>query len=103
MTATLTIRVDDQLAELARDRAQEQGVSLNQYATDLLRAALDPASSGDLVESLRERLRRAGLNVPGSTSPGRSAHRPAPDVVAAAMQAAGKGRALSDIVSDGRG
>ena len=103
MTATLTIRVDDQLAELARDRAKEQGVSLNQYATDLLRAALDPASSGDLVESLRERLRRSGLDVPRTSAPSGSTPRPAADVVAAAMEAAGHGRALSDIVSDGRG
>jgi HicB family len=103
MTATLTIRVDDELAELARDRAQEQGISLNQYATDLLRAALDPASSGDLVESLRERLRRAGLDVPRPATPSGSAPRPAADVVADAMQAAGQGRSLSDIVADGRG
>jgi HicB family len=103
MTATLTIRVDDELAELARDRAQEQGISLNQYATGLLRAALDPASSGDLVESLRERLRRAGLDVPRPAVPRGSAPRPADDVVAAAMHAAGQGKPLSDIVSDGRG
>lgn len=81
----------------------EQGVSLNQYATNLLRAALDPESSGDAVESLRERLRRAGLDVPRTAAPSGSAPRPAADVVAAAMDAAGKGRALSDIVSDGRG
>jgi hypothetical protein len=102
MTATLTIRVDDQLADLARDRALEQGISLNQYATNLLRAALDPASSGDLVESLRERLRRAGLDVPPPATSG-AVQRPDSDVVAAAMDAAGKGRALSDIVSDSRG
>lgn len=103
MTATLTIRVDEELAGLARDRAQEQGVSLNQYATNLLRAALDPASNGDLVESLRERLRRAGLDVPRPTKPSGTVARPAAEVVAAAMTAAGNGRALSDIVSDGRG
>lgn len=103
MTATLTIRVDDELAELARDRAHEQGISLNQYATNLLRAALDPSSSGDLIESLRERLRRAGLEVARPTATRGSTPRPAPDVVAAAMRAAGNGTPLSDIVSDGRG
>ena len=103
MTATLTIRVDDELARLARDRAHEMGISLNQYATDLLRAALDPASSGDLVESLRERLHRSGLDVPRPAAPLDSVQRPACDVVAAAMKAAGEGRALSDVVSDGRG
>jgi plasmid stability protein len=60
LIGTLTIRVDDELAELVRNRAHEQGVSLNQFATNLLRAALDPESNGDAVESLRERLRRAG-------------------------------------------
>jgi HicB family len=103
MSATLTIRVDDELAELARDRAREQGISMNQYATNLLRAALDPMTSGDLVESLRERLRRAGLDVPRPTVPSGSTRRPAADVVADAMRTAGRGRALSDIVSDGRG
>lgn len=103
MTATLTIRVDDQLAELARDRAHEQGISLNQYATDLLRAALDPASNGDLVESLRERLRRAGLDVPRPSVRSGSTERPADDVVVAAMESAGHGKALADIVSDSRG
>lgn len=103
MTATLTIRVDDQLADLARNRALEHGVSLNQYTTNLLRAALDPASSGDLVESLRERLRRSGLDVPRPAKSSSVTQRPAADVAAAAMEAAGKGRALSDIVSDGRG
>ena len=102
MTATLTIRVDDELAELARGRAQEQGVSLNQFATDLLRAALDPSSSGDLVQSLRERLRRAGLDVPQSAAAGGSTPRPDPATVAAAMKAAGHGTPLSDIVSSGR-
>ncbi len=103
MTATLTIRVDEELAELARNRAHEQGVSLNQYATDLLRAALDPASNGDLVESLRERLRRSGLDVPRPKKPSGTVSRPGAEVVAEAMAAAGHGRALSDIVSDGRG
>jgi HicB family len=63
MTATLTIRVDERLAELAKRQALMEGVSLNQYTSDLLRAALDPASAGTLVESLRERLVRAGLTV----------------------------------------
>ncbi len=103
MTATLTIRVDDELAELARDRAHEQGVSLNQYATNLLRAALDPASTGDLVESLRERLRRSGLDVPRPAKASGSVPRPDNELVEAAMKAAGNGRALSDIVTDGRG
>ncbi len=102
MTATLTIRVEESLAELAKRQALIEGVSLNQYASDLLRAALDPASAGTLVESLRERLQHAGLTVlAGSGQP----QRPRPDAVAiaAAMEAAGKGTPLADIVADGRG
>ncbi len=102
MTSTLTIRVDDDLADLARDRAHEQGVSLNQYATSLLRAALDPASNGDMVEGLRERLRRAGLDVPRPSAVKGAKKRPTPDVVAEAMQAGGNGKSLSEYVSDSR-
>jgi HicB family len=102
MTATLTIRVDEGLAELAKRQALLEGVSLNQYASDLLRAALDPASAGTLVESLRERLQRAGLTVAtGSSRPSRP--RPHASALAAAMEAAGKGTPLSDIVAAGRG
>jgi HicB family len=101
MTATLTIRVDENLAELAKQQALIEGVSLNQYASDLLRAALDPASAGTLVDSLRERLQRAGLTVVARSS---QPSRPRPDASAlvAAMEAAGKGTPLSDIVADGR-
>jgi HicB family len=101
MTATLTIRVDESLAELAKRQALIEGVSLNQYASDLLRAALDPASAGTLVESLRERLLRAGLTVAaGNSQPSRP--RPDASAVAAAMEAAGKGTPLADIVAAGR-
>jgi HicB family len=103
MGATLTIRVDDQLAELARERARDQGVSLNQFANDLLRAALDPASNGDAVESLRERLRRAGLQVSRLAAPSETVQRPNSDLVTPAMSAAGRGQPLSDLVSEVRG
>jgi hypothetical protein len=103
MTATLTIRVDDALADLAKDRAREEGVSLNQYTADLLRAALDPAFEGDLVESLRERLRRSGLTVAKPPARPSDTPRPDPDVLTAAMESAGAGTPLSEIVSDGRG
>jgi HicB family len=102
MTATLTIRVDESLAELAKRQALIEGVSLNQYTADLLRAALDPASAGTLVDSLRERLQRAGLTVATGSS---KSSRPRPDAaaLAAAMEAAGKGTPLSDIVAASRG
>ena len=98
---TLTIRVDDSLALLAKEQAEREGVSLNQYAADLLRAALDPASAGTLIDSLRERLRRSGLTV---ATVGKSAATSRPDAstVAAAMEAAGQGTPLSEYVADGR-
>ncbi len=103
MTAILTIRVDDKLAGMAKERARREGVSLNQFATGLFQAALDPLSAGALIDSLRERLERAGVEVceraEGSTAP--PAH-PNPEVLAAAMKAAGKGTPLSEVVSAGR-
>lgn len=41
--------------------AEDAGVSLNQWATLVLRAAVDPALGGDEVERIRARLRRAGV------------------------------------------
>lgn len=103
MVSILTIRVDHELAELAKIRARDEGVSLNQYANDLLRAALDPASAGGLIDSLRERLRRAGLVVTPPAAVPSNSGRPDPTVVAAAMSAAGRGTPLSEFVSAGRG
>ena len=103
MSSILTIRVDRELAEMAKNRAREEGISLNQYANDLLRAALDPASAGGLVDSLRERLRHAGLVVPKPVAASGETERPDPAVVAAAMAAAGRGTPLSEFVSTGRG
>lgn len=99
--SVLTIRVDNELANAAKDRARQEGLSLNQFVDDLLRAALDPGTAGTLIDSLRERLLRAGLTVPAAPGPGplkldRS-------VVAAAMEAAGTGTPLSDIIVAGRG
>ena len=101
--ATLTIRVDDELATLAKDRARQEGVSLNQYTADLLRAALDPAAAGGLIDSLRKRLRRAGLTVPAPAAAPGSIRRPDQAALAAAMEAAGRGTPLSEIVAAGRG
>ena len=102
MTAILTIRVDDKLACMAKERAPREGVSLNQFGTGLFQAALDPRSAGALIDSLRERSERGGVEVceraPGSTPP---AH-PDPEVLAAAMKAAGKGTSLAEVVSAGR-
>lgn len=103
MTAILTIRVDDELARMAKERARREGVSLNQFATELFQAALDPRSAGALIDSLRERLERGGVEVcgraSGSTPP--PAH-PDREVLAAAMKAAGKGTSLAEMVSSGR-
>lgn len=43
MTTMLQARVDDRLADAARRRASDQGVSLSRYLTDLLRRDLAQA------------------------------------------------------------
>ena len=96
----LTLRIPDSLAEELRSAARARGESLNRFASAVLRAAVDPAFAGDEAQELRERLARAGLLVvaerPARARPGRRA-------VARARTAAGRGRPLSKLVSEGRG
>jgi hypothetical protein len=64
----------------------------------VLIAAVDPENTSDEVERVRERLRRAGL----LAKPTRMATRPDPEAVAAARRRAGKGKPLSEIISEER-
>lgn len=96
--AQMTWRTSEELLERVRRQAQEHGRSLNEWVTVVLSAASDPSSAGDEAQQLRERLARAGLLEEG----GPLATRPAPDRVAAARAAAGRGTSLADIVSSGR-
>lgn len=95
----ITLRVPDELADDLRAAAERDGKSMNAWATDLLRAALDPSYGDDEQERLRERLRRAGLLV---EAPRRRAERPGAEEVAIARRRAGRGTPLSDLVAEGR-
>ncbi len=96
----LTLRIPEPLGEELRSAARARGESLNRFATAVLRAAVDPAFAGDEATALRERLARAGLLV----APERAVRaRPSRKAVARARSAAGRGRALSKLVSEGRG
>jgi plasmid stability protein len=95
----LTLRVPDDLAADLTAVAAEHGQSVNAFATVALRAAVDPDAAGDEVERMRERLRRAGLEL---YTPTRAAVAPDPEAVAAARAALASGQMVSDIVSEQR-
>lgn len=94
----MTWRADDELIERARTSARASGRSLNAYVTDVLDAATNPDLIGDEATRVRERLAAAGILAPGGTP----RRRPAPTVVAKARRSAGRGTALSKIVSSER-
>jgi hypothetical protein len=96
--AQMTWRLDDVLLERVRHEAQRQGRSMNEYVTAVLDAATNPDLAGDDAARLRERIERAGLAVAGD-APRR---RPDPTQVTRARSAAGAGKPLSDLVSQGR-
>lgn len=95
----LTLRIDEELAHLLKRVAAAHGRSVNAYAGAVLRAAVDPDLAGDESERVRERLARAGLLADVTPVAG-----PGPDakVLERARQAAGRGRPLSEFVSEGR-
>lgn len=96
----MTWRTTEDLPERVRLQAREQGRSLNDWVTLVLRAASDPQHAGDQAQQVRERLRRAGLlELPDD----RTARR-APDAarLTAAPAAAGRGTPLSEVVTRGR-
>lgn len=97
----VTWRAPDALVNSVRRAAQAQGRSLNDYLTQLAKAATDPDLAGDDVERLRERLSRAGLLV--LPAGGRKRRRPDAAEVAQARREAGQGKTVSDLVTEGRG
>lgn len=97
--AQLTIRLDDQLAEVVRRVAGDEGESMNGWVVKVIRLATDPDHEPTGIERTRERLRRAGI-LAEPTGPPRP--RPDPDVLAKARAEAGRGRPLSDYVREDR-
>ena len=94
----MTWRTSDELLERVRRQAQEHGRSLNEWVTAVMSAASDPSSAGNEAQQLRERLARAGI-LEDAEAP---VPRPSRARVTAARAAAGRGTALSDIVTANR-
>jgi plasmid stability protein len=89
----LITRIDDELHEHLKRRAEDQGRSVNSLVTEILRAAISPP---DARTSLRDRMERRGLRVVPPT-PGRA---PSRDAVIASTR--GAGRAASAALADER-
>lgn len=94
----VTWRAPDELVECTRRAAARSGRSLNDYLTQLARAATDPELAGSEAERLRERLADAGL----LAQPGSPRRRPDESAVARARRRAGRGTPLSELVSEDR-
>lgn len=96
----LTLRVSEQFASEMKAAARASRQSVTQWAMAALRAALTRRKSPSAeAEAIRERLARAGLLAEEAP---RRPRRPPRAVVAQARAAAGKGRALSELVSEDR-
>ncbi len=97
----LTLRIEEDLAQRLKTVAAQSGRSVNAYAGAVLRAAVDPELAGSEAERLRERLSRAGL-LDDSQATTTARITPDPADVEAARKRSGRGRALSDVVNEGR-
>jgi plasmid stability protein len=98
--AQLTIRLDDELAKDVKNVAAASGKSGNAWIVSVLRAAVDPDLEDSDIERTRARLARAGLLWTPTRE--RPARRPDPELVRRARAAAGRGKSLSELVSEGR-
>lgn len=86
--AQLTIRLDDDLAEVCKRVAAQEGESLNGWVVKVLRLSTDPDHEPTGIERTRERLRRAGILAEGPRS---TRERPPADRLARAAAAGGRG------------
>jgi hypothetical protein len=96
----LTLRVPEGLAERLKGAARDHEESVNGYAVKVLSAAVDPDLAGDEITGLKERLARAGLLLTPERLP---RNRPSSRSISRARAAAGRGKPLSDFVTEGRG
>lgn len=94
----VTLRLPDDLLDHLKQAAEARGQSVNAWVSAVLAAAVDPELAGDEAEQVRSRLARAGLLAQFP----RPAQRPDEARLARARSAAGRGRPLSDLVSEDR-
>lgn len=95
----LTLRIPDDLVVALKRVAAERGESINTLATHGLRALVDPNAAGSELAEFRERLAAAGLLAPRTGPPAGPIDSPE---LQAARIAAGRGRPLSEYVSEDR-
>jgi len=95
----VTWRAPDELVERVRQAAVRKGYSVNEYLTQLARAATDPGLASSDMERLRERLAQAGLLAESESR----RQRPDRNAVARARRRSGRGTPLADLATDGRG
>ncbi len=95
----LTLRVPEELAERLKGAARDHEESVNGFAVKVLSAAVDPDLAGDEITGLRERLARAGLLMRTEPLPTK---RPSARALSRARTAAGRGKPLSDFVTEDR-
>ncbi len=95
----VTWRADDDLVARVKLTAQHLDMSMNEYLTQILQTATDPSRSSSTMEEVRARLRLAGLLVEPDYP-----DFPPPDeaLVEEAMERAGQGTPLSELVRANR-
>lgn len=99
--ATFSLRVPEELAQRARAAAADSGRSLNAWIVGVIEAATDPETADSELARMRERLGRAGLlwvpQEPGAVA------RPPDEEMESVRERLGRGKPLSEYVSEGRG
>jgi uncharacterized protein (DUF1778 family) len=95
----LTLRVPEELAERLKGAAHDHEDSINGFAVKVLSAAVNPDLACDEVTGLKERLAQAGLLLTPDRIPTK---RLSAQSLSRARAAAGRGRPLSDFVTEGR-
>ncbi|WP_084429725.1 hypothetical protein [Kibdelosporangium aridum] len=107
--AQVSWRADDELVNRVRRAAAAQRRSMNDFISLVMEAATNPDLVSDEAARIRERLGRMDLVVtPMRVYVDEDVHDhalgdPSQEEIEKAMEAAGRGTSLSDIVSEGRG
>jgi hypothetical protein len=101
-------RAEDALVDRVRKAAAEHKRSMNDYMTMVLEAATNPDLVQDEYTRIREKLARVDLVVPEldirmRTELEQNRVHASEEEIQRAMEAAGRGKPLSDYVSEGRG